>query len=105
MSINPDFVHGIVLYTITDDNLRNDLREFICQHENLKGNPINESSFSIRRSGDTTGKDALVQFCKNKKFGTEDFVRVYYSAALVHSDNLNTDQIIVLHIVEKGKIV
>lgn len=103
MSLNVDYVHGIVLYTISDDELRQKLHDFICQHEKLKGNLINESSYSIHRSGDKEGKDVLAQFCKDKSFGPDDFVRVYYSSVLAHSEKEYRDQIVVYHIVEKGK--
>ena len=95
------FVHGIVLYTISNDELRSKFNKFVLG--DLEGHFMNESSYSLPRTGNTEAKERITQFCKDMSFDDNDFVDICYSAALLDysTTEKQKDQIIVFHIVNK----
>lgn len=93
-------IHGLVLFTFSDDSTRNSVREFI-QNE-LGGIEINESSYSLPRSGDKKALDMLMSFCKkeNIKCCEDDFLKVCYSEALNDCEQNYKDQIVVYTVIQ-----
>ena len=99
MEMETYFIPGLVLYTISNEDLRESLRSFIKNE--LQGEKINESSYSLRKTGYTDAKDLLESFFNEHlcSFSKDDFIRVCYSAALTNDNSWNhRDDIIVYQI-------
>lgn len=95
-------IHGLVLYTISDDECRSTFRSFL--KEELKGDEVNESSYILPNTGDFSQRDKIHLFCKNQCFTENDFIRICFSSAMLNNDE-NKDKIAMYSIVEKGVLL
>lgn len=97
------YVHGLVLFTFSDDSTRSSVRKFI--QDKLDGIEINESSYSLPRSGDKKALDMLKSFCKNEdlKCCEDDFLKVCYSGALNNNEQDYKDQLVIYTVI-KGNV-
>lgn len=100
MNEQEQLVHGIVLYTISDESTRESIENFI--KKNLNGVSIDQSSFSLPRTGDMQAKTRLRRFIDDHSdfsFGPEDFIRICYAYRLIGIEANKDDQIIIYKII------
>ena len=78
--MNTDKLSGIVVYTIQDDNLRNEFRTALIT---IGAELLDQSTYSIPIQGEKDATNMLNSICKtaqkNSKstFGEKDFVKLY----------------------------
>lgn len=78
--MNTDKLSGIVVYTIQDDELRDEFRNALLS---IGAEPLDQSTYSIPIQGEMDATNMLNSICntaqKNSKttFGEKDFVTLY----------------------------
>lgn len=80
---SPLKVHGLVLYTISDNHIRDQLKAFI--ESKLNGIPIDQSTYALRQTGDTRALALLRDYVTGAGFvfNQDDYIRICFSVALV----------------------
>ena len=75
------FYSFIVMFTISDDTLRDAFREAL--KEKLGAEELNESTYSIKADRVGSAQQEVTLICNAQKgFQTTDFVTLYYSATM-----------------------
>ena len=87
-----DKIAGLVLYTITNDQIRAAVRSFI--EDKLLGKEIDQSTYSLPLKGNCVALHDLRDFLHQKQFVfcPEDYIRVCYAMFLVDGRATNGDR-------------
>lgn len=81
-------IHGIVLYTIKDDATRETIQSFI--QEELKGQSIDQSTYSLPQTGCPCAKEKLLTYIKENKntlrFKPDDYLGICFAVCLIDTN-------------------